>query len=268
VRRGIASFIRGLKDIPGVERVTLTTNGILLGSYLDEGAGIPDAVNISLDTLDRERFKKITLGDGPDHVLGAVENLLAKNIPVKINCVPIRGCNEEDLVPLAALAKEKNIAVRFIELMPIGRAGSFRPVPGAEVFSLLENAFGPLSPFDGGGPVGGGPVGGGGPDGGGPARYYSAEGFTGKIGFISPLSRGFCETCNRLRLSSQGVLRPCLSSDFGKDLRPLIRGGASGEELAGAILELAAQKPRSHNFSSFYGAPPADHKSGMFKIGG
>jgi cyclic pyranopterin phosphate synthase len=255
VRRGIAPFIQSLKDLPGIERVSLTTNGLLLNSYLDEGAGIPDAVNISLDTLDRERFKKITLHDGLDVVLKAIENTLEKSIPLKINCVPIRGLNEADLVPLAALAKEKNIAVRFIELMPIGYSGGLEPVPGSEVYRLLENAFGPLRPFTG-------------IPGGGPARYYSADGFTGKIGFISPLSHGFCETCNRLRLSSEGVLKPCLSSDLGKDLRGPLRAGASDEELIRAIRGLVSQKPKSHNFLSFCNAPPAEHTSGMFRIGG
>jgi cyclic pyranopterin phosphate synthase len=248
VRRGVVPFIRNLKALPGIGQVTLTTNGLLLKDCLEEAGGFPaDAVNISLDTLDRERFKKITLREGPGEVLEAIDALLAGNIPVKINCVPILGLNDDDILPLAALAKDRNLAVRFIELMPIAAAGAFSAFPGREIFAMLEKALGPLRPFSGS-------------LGNGPARYYIAAGFAGKIGFISPLSHGFCGACNRLRLSSQGLLKPCLASEEGRDLRSLLRGGASDEELKEAIREEVSQKPRAHNFS-FDG-------SGMFRIGG
>jgi cyclic pyranopterin phosphate synthase len=248
VRRGVMPFIRNLKTLPGVEQVTLTTNGLLLKDCLEEAGGFPpDAVNISLDTLDREGFKRITLREGPGEILGAIDALLARNIPVKINCVPILGLNEDDVLPLAALAKDRDLAVRFIELMPVAAAGAFRALPVRELFGTLEKAFGPLRPFSGS-------------LGNGPARYYTAAGFSGKIGFISPLSHGFCDTCNRLRLSSQGVLKPCLASEEGRDLRSLLRGGASDGELKEAIQEEVSRKPRSHGFS-FAG-------SGMFRIGG
>jgi cyclic pyranopterin phosphate synthase len=255
VRRGVIPFIRDLKTLPGIEQVTLTTNGLLLASCLEESSGFPaDAVNISLDTLDKEKFKKITLGRGLDEILGAVEILLARNIPVKINCVPIRGLNEDDVLPLASLAKERNLAVRFIELMPAASAGAFRAIPEQELFARLEKALGSLRPFSGG-------------MGNGPARYYTAAGFAGKIGFISPLSRSFCDTCNRLRLSSQGLLKLCLASEEGRDLRSLLRGGASGEELERAIREEVFQKPRSHSFS-FTPGVPRHSMDGMFRIGG
>jgi cyclic pyranopterin phosphate synthase len=248
VRRGVMPFIRNLKALPGIEQVTLTTNGLLLNGCLEEAGGFPaDAVNVSLDTLDRERFKKITLREGPGEVLGVIDALLAGNIPVKINCVPILGLNEDDILPLAALAKERNLAVRFIELMPVAAAGTFRALPPREIFATLEAVLGPLRPFSGS-------------LGNGPARYYTAAGFAGKIGFISPLSHGFCGACNRLRLSSQGLLKPCLASEEGRDLRGLLRGGASDEALKAAIAEEAARKPRSHGLS-FAG-------SGMFRIGG
>jgi cyclic pyranopterin phosphate synthase len=264
VRKGTASFIRGLKAIPGIEQVTITTNGLLLESFLNEaGNTIPDAFNLSLDTLDEERFIRLTHsaseGSGchtrVQAILSLVDRLLEKNIPVKINCVPVRGFNEEDILPMAALARDKNIAVRFIELMPLGAASAFRPVPAAEILSMLEKQFGSLSPFTGA-------------LGNGPAWYYSLRGFTGKIGFISALSHGFCETCNRLRLSAEGVLKPCLSGDAGTDLRGLLRGGASDGEISGAIEKMVSQKPRSHTFSDLYGNVPAEHKTGMYHIGG
>jgi cyclic pyranopterin phosphate synthase len=248
-------FIRNLKAIPGIEQVTLTTNGLLLKDCLEETGGFPaDAVNVSLDTLDRERFKKITLREGPGEILGAIDALLAGNIPVKINCVPILGLNEDDVLPLAALAKERDLAVRFIELMPIAAAGVFRALPGPKLFGTLEKALGPLRPFPG-------------RLGNGPARYYSAAGFAGKIGFISPLSHSFCDACNRLRLSSQGVLKPCLASGECRDLRSLLRGGASDEELKRAIREEVSRKPRSHGFS-FAGAAGQSPGDGMYRIGG
>jgi cyclic pyranopterin phosphate synthase len=250
VRRGVFPFIGRLKAIPGIEQVTLTTNGLLLASRLKEAAGtLPDAVNISLDTVDRERFRKITLREGLDHVFGAIDALLARNIPVKINCVPILGLNEEDILPLAALAKEKNLTLRFIELMPM-TAGTLMAVPRPKVFAALEKALGPLRPFPG-------------RLGNGPARYYTAPGLPGKIGFISPISRGFCGACNRLRLSSRGFLKPCLASREGRSLRDLLRGGASDGDLMEAIEEEVSRKPRAHGFS-FPHAPPG----GMFRIGG
>jgi cyclic pyranopterin phosphate synthase len=255
VRRGVVPFMRNLKAIPGIEQVTLTTNGILLKAALEEEAAFPaDAVNISLDTLDRDRFQKITRREGLDDVLGAIETLLAGNIPVKINCVPVPGLNEDDILPLARLAKERNLAVRFIELMPVAPAAAFRALPGQELFAMLEKALGPLRPFAGS-------------LGNGPARYYAAAGFAGKIGFISPLSHSFCHTCNRLRLSSQGLLRPCLAHEDGRDLRGLLRGGASDDELKSAIREEISRKPRAHNFLSSEGAGH-NHGDGMFRIGG
>ena len=264
VRRGTAFFIKELRAIPGIEKVTLTTNGFFLGAYLDEAeslAVLPSGVNISLDALDPERFKQITCvpGANPAEILPQIDRLLEKQIPVKINCVPVRGFNEEEIIPLAALAKDKNIAVRFIELMPLGSAADLKPIPGSETAALLEKAYGSLTPFSG-------------IQGNGPAVYYSLPGFTGKIGFINPVSHGFCETCNRLRLTSEGFLKPCLSASLDLDLRTLLRSGASGNELVLAITGTAAKKPRFHNLSGVYGAVPPEaesrHSDGMFEIGG
>jgi cyclic pyranopterin phosphate synthase len=174
---------------------------------------------------------------------------------VKLNCVPLRGFNEADLPGMAALARNVNRAVRFIELMPLGSANSLESIPGAEVAALLERVYGPLVPYPG-------------KLGNGPAEYYSLPGFAGKIGFINAVSEGFCENCNRLRLSSGGVLTPCLSSDSGMNLRTMLRGSASDADLRAAVVELAAQKPLSHNFSAVYERERTKHKSGMYHIGG
>jgi cyclic pyranopterin phosphate synthase len=264
VRRGIASFLKSLKAVSGIERVTLTTNGLLLGGYLDEavtfgGGALPDGINISINALDGERFRRVT-GEtkaGPEEICSNIDRLIEKQIRVKINCVPVRGYNEEEILPLTLLAREKDIAVRFIELMPLGSGADLEPVPGSETAALIENAFGILTPITG-------------VEGSGPAIYYSLPGFAGKIGFINPLSHGFCETCNRLRLTSEGFIKPCLSSPIGVDLRTPLRSGASDTELAAAIAKAAEIKPRFHTLSGVYGgAGDKEQKTdGMFRIGG
>ena len=260
VRRGAALFIKNLKELPGIEKVTLTTNGLLLGSYLDEAeslGALPDSINISLDALDQERYKKITGNNDamPNAALKTLDRLLGKNINVKINCVPVKNINEEEILPMAALAKNKNIAVRFIELMPLGSAANLKPVPGSEIIKLLEKTFGTLTPYSG-------------IMGNGPAVYYKPAGFTGAIGFINAISSGFCETCNRLRLTSDGFLKLCLSDELGLDIRELLRSGADDKELSRAITEIAAKKPRFHSLSGVYNAPPVEHRGGMSGIGG
>ena len=264
VRRGMNFFLKNLKAVSGIERVTLTTNGLLLGRYLDEaetpGEGaLPDGINISMNAIDGGRFGRLT-GETkarPKEILSNIDRLIEKRIRVKINCVPVRGFNEEEILPLTLLAREKDIAVRFIELMPLGSGADLKPVPGGETAALIEKAFGTLTPFSG-------------VEGSGPAVYYSLPGFAGKIGFINPVSRGFCETCNRLRLTSEGFLKPCLSSSTGVDLRALLRSGASDADIADAITETAIKKPGFHTFSDVYtDAGNKERKpDGMFKFGG
>jgi cyclic pyranopterin phosphate synthase len=262
VRRGVAVFLKTLKTLPGIEKVTLTTNGLLLGSYMEEAetlspASLPDGINISLDALDPQRFRLITRheGNAPVEILPLIDRLLSKDIQVKLNCVPVRSFNEEEIVPLAALARDKEIAVRFIELMPLGSAAVLQPIPGKEIEAVLEKSFGPLTPFSG-------------ICGNGPAVYYCLSGFTGKIGFINAITHGFCGSCNRLRLTSEGFLKLCLSSDLGLDLRKLLRTGACDSELSLAITEAVTKKPKSHTLSEVYAALPKAHTEDMSAIGG
>jgi len=265
VRRGAAAFLQKLKALPGIERVTLTTNGLLLDAYLDEAEeAVPDGVNISLDALDPRRYVRISRyeGAGPALILPLIDRLLAKGVAVKLNCVPLRSVNEDEILPLSALARDKNVAVRFIELMPIGSAAELRPVPGGEIAEMLEKAWGPLTPFSG-------------VRGNGPAVYYSLPGFTGTIGFINAVSRGFCETCNRLRLTSEGFLKPCLANELCLDVRTMLRSGAADGDLKRAVTEAVSRKPRFHSFSNVYGAPSTEtafsaetRAEGMSRIGG
>jgi cyclic pyranopterin phosphate synthase len=261
-RPGAADLICSLKKIKGIQTVTLTSNGVLLEKELDKlvAAGL-DGVNISLDSLKDENFRRVTRGKGLKNIRSLLSRAASLPLPVKINCVPLRGINEDELAALAGLAKTGLAAVRFIELMPLGNAESFEPVPGEKVMNLLEKEYGELIPCPG-------------TPGGGPARYYSLKGFKGKIGFINALSTGFCETCNRLRLSSGGLLKPCLASETGLDLRGLLRGGpenpsgASSCDIEEAIRGLVAQKPRSHTFSMPRQREKTKPAPGMFKIGG
>jgi cyclic pyranopterin phosphate synthase len=255
VRRGLTTFIRSVKRTPGIESVTLTTNAVLLDDFLDElvDAGI-DTVNISLDTLDADVFRYITGSDGFEKVLRSIDMARAARLAVKINCVPIRGINEGDIVPLAELARHEKTAVRFIELMPLGLGANLTPIPHAETFERLERALGILRAFDG-------------RLGNGPASYYSVEGFAGKIGFISAVSHSFCGACNRLRLTGTGFLKPCLASDVGIDLKAIVRGGGDDEAIAEAIRVAVTLKPMRHDF--YQGNGNNRHKKkNMFRIGG
>jgi cyclic pyranopterin phosphate synthase len=275
VRRGAVGLIGEVKRTAGIEKVTITSNGVLLLRCLDDilRAGI-DGINVSLDTLDGETFSRITGAGGVASgvngpAAGAADNSfsgilsfldLAGNlpVPVKINCVPIKGVNSGELAAIAGLAKSSGVFVRFIELMPLGCAAAFEGVPGREIAAILETAYGPLEPCRE-------------KPGNGPASYYSIKGFAGKIGFISPLSHKFCGNCNRLRLGSAGLLRPCLAYNTGLDLRGLLRGGETDEGIARAITALAAKKGRGHNFSGARGAhasySPVECTE-MFRIGG
>jgi cyclic pyranopterin phosphate synthase len=270
VRRGAVELIGEIKRTAGIEKVTVTSNGVLLLHYLDDilHAGV-DGINLSLDTLNNETFSRITGADtdGPaagragraagrvffSNILGFLDRAGNLPVPVKINCVPIRGVNSGELAAVAGLAKSSGIFVRFIELMPLGCAAAFEGVPEREIAALLETAYGPLKPCRE-------------KPGNGPASYYSIKGFAGKIGFISPLSHNFCGNCNRLRLGSAGLLRPCLAYNTGLDLRGLLRSGETDEGIARAITALAAKKGQGHDF---FGVPysPAECTE-MFRIGG
>ena len=266
LRRGVSLFLKELKSISGIESVSLTTNGILLNAYLDEAesagnAALPDSINISLDSLSFEKYKTITrckntdVTSAPDRsILPAIDRLIKKNITVKINCVPVRGVNEDEILPLASLAKDKNISVRFIELMPAGPASGLQFIPGGETARLIEKAYGSLTALNR-------------MSGNGPAIYYSLKGFTGRIGFINAVSRGFCDKCNRLRLTSEGYLKLCLSHGTGIDLRKLISAGCSDIDIADAVTKAVYGKPRSHTLSDIYSEPEI-HREGLSKIGG
>ena len=252
VRKGLASLAAGIREIPGTKSVTLTTNGVALREQLPAllEAGI-DGINLSLDTLDRGRYAAITRRDELPAVLeGLRAALAAPQLRLKLNCVAMAG-GREDWVALAALAKDSRLAVRFIELMPIGLGGMLGGCTEEDVSGALAQAYGPLTPSEG-------------VYGNGPCRYFSLPGFQGKIGFISAMSHKFCAGCNRVRLTATGFLKTCLQYETGVDLAPLLAG--SDEALRAAIEDAIRNKPAEHRFTA--GDVPARERHDMNQIGG
>ena len=253
VRKNVEQLVAGLKAIPGIRKVTMTTNGILLAQQLPAllTAGL-DSVNISLDTLRPEVFRQITARDEFAAVQAGLQAALESGIPVKLNCVPQAGVNEGELEDLAALAENRPLQVRFIEMMPIGYGAAMPCISGPELRQRFAHRWPELQPLTEAA------------FGDGPAVYYTVPGWQGSIGFIAAVHGKFCASCNRVRLTSQGFLRPCLASEAGCDLRALLRSGADDTQLLAAIRETIWAKPREHHFED--SSMPATR--GMYRIGG
>ena len=256
VRKNVAQLVAGLKATPGIRRVTLTTNAVLLAEQLSAllDAGL-DSVNISLDTLRPEVFRQITARDDFAAVQTGLQAALESGLPVKLNCVPQAGVNEGELEQLAALAKDNALQVRFIEMMPIGYGAAMPCISGPELRARFARRWPELAPLSTAQEHALGD---------GPAVYYTVPGWQGSIGFIAAVHGKFCASCNRVRLTSQGFLRPCLASETGCDLRALLRSGADDAQLLAAIRETIWAKPREHHFND--SSMPATR--GMYRIGG
>ena len=256
VRKNVAQLVAGLKATPGIRRVTLTTNAVLLAEQLPAllDAGL-DSVNISLDTLRPEVFRQITARDDFAAVQAGLQAALESGLPVKLNCVPQAGVNEGELEALAALAQNNALQVRFIEMMPIGYGAAMPCISGPELRARFARRWPELAPLSAAQEHALGD---------GPAVYYTVPGWQGSIGFIAAVHGKFCASCNRVRLTSQGFLRPCLASETGCDLRALLRSGADDAQLLAAIRETIWAKPREHHFND--SSMPATR--GMYRIGG
>lgn len=247
VRPGILGFLEELSALPGVETVSVTTNGSLLKEHLEElkKMGIR-GINVSLDTLNRERFVRLTGQDKLECVLAAIRRAAELGFDrLKINCVPMRGVNRGELAELAALAREYPLDVRFIELMPVGCGLEGKMIPQEETVRILEDCYGPIKWENEEGSC---------RElrrktrGRGPAVYGHLEGFLGDVGFISAMSHEFCGSCSRIRLLADGGVKPCLNAPCGANLRDLLRDGASGEELERALAAVIWEKPARHGF--------------------
>lgn len=254
VRKGCVDLIRGIREIPGVETITMTTNGVLLGNYgkqLKE-AGV-DGVNISLDTLDPEEFYKITGKMELQEVLAGIRAVKTAGLPVKLNAV---NRKELDPIPLVRYAQEENLPLRFIEMMPVGYGKKYMGRSNEELRETLEAVCGKaecmtnreeLSRM-----------------GSGPAVYYQFSDLKVPVGFISAIHGKFCDTCNRVRLTAEGYLKLCLCYDEGEDLRRVLREGEK-ENLRTIMEQTIFRKPAAHCFEH-----PAEmtETHEMVKIGG
>ena len=239
VRKGVEQLVKGLKAIPGIRKVTMTTNAVLLEQQLPAllEAGL-DSVNISLDTLDPALFAKITARDEFAAVQAGIHAALESGIPVKLNCVPQVGVNEGELEALAALAQDKPLQVRFIEMMPIGYGAAMPCISGPELLARFRRRWPELAPLPGAACAALGD---------GPAVYYTVPGWKGDIGFIAAVHGKFCASCT------------------GCDLKALLRSGASDEELLTAIRTTIWEKPQEHHFELKQDIPAT---RGMYRIGG
>ncbi|MBI2919313.1 MAG: GTP 3',8-cyclase MoaA [Chloroflexi bacterium] len=244
VRGDIVDLVAMLSSVAGIEDISLTTNGLLLAHNARrlKEAGL-HRINVSLDTLRPERFQRITRWGKLEQVMAGIQAAREAGLhPVKVNMVVLRGVNDDELLDMARLTLSGEWHVRFIELMPFGSlqdaatCGEARTalqfVPVSEIRRKLEQ-LGTLEPVK---------------DrlGAGPARYYRWPGAPGTVGFISPISECFCSECNRLRLTADGKLRPCLLQDKETDLRQCIRQGATNGHLQEVIRQVVTLKPESH----------------------
>lgn len=254
VRKGLVDFIRRLADIAGLTDISLTTNGLLLAPQAAalRAAGVR-RVNISLDTLVEERFAAITRRSGWQAVWQGVEAALAVGLqPVKLNVVVLRGFNDDELVDFARLTYRLPVHVRFIEYMPLhteNAVGTDPFVPWQEMRARLA-ALGPLVPVPASGA--------------GPARLFRLPGAQGLVGFITPMSEHFCDRCNRLRLTADGKLRPCLLGEQEIDVKQAVRHG--GDAAVASCLRQAVQaKPAGHHLTHDTSSPGPRC---MYQIGG
>ena len=237
IRSQLPSLIKRLRELESIEDISLSTNGIFLKKLAPalSDAGL-DRINISIDSLNPDKYKSITSFGNITDVLEGIECALENGFtPVKLNVVVSRGMNEDEINDFAALTEIYPVHVRFIELMPMGETGYFsfeKRVPLNEMMQLAH-PLEPISIEDW-------------PKGSGPAKYFRRPNGIGTVGFISPLSSNFCSDCNRMRLSAKGVLYPCLAFNQGTNLLSMLRAGADEKEIKDAIKFTVSCKPEKH----------------------
>lgn len=267
VRKGIVDLVRIIARIPGIDDLAMTTNGMRLEELaFDLKAAGLRRVNISLDSMKTERFRKITRGGDLGQVWRGIDAARRAGLmPIKLNVVVMRGLNDDEVLGFAGLTIEQELHVRFIELMSLGKEAwhGLRHVPAAELKMRLENASGPGLA---GKPMEAVPS----RDGDGPARYYRFAGARGTIGFISAVSDHFCHCCNRLRLTPSGKLRSCLLSNHEVDLLSALRKGMTDTELEAFLARVIAEKPARQGVGGAVlgGLPEKPAARFMSQIGG
>ncbi len=232
-RKDMMHLLTALSQLQGLDELTITTNGVLTAAYVPELKKIGiRSVNLSLDTLDRERFLSITRRDELDKVLDTLHTLLQQGIEVKLNAVVMDGTNTEDIIPLTRLTKDTGISVRFIEEMPFNGDGSQYHSPAWDHMRILQEI---QTHFPGLHKI---------PDTPHATSYnYAIPGHKGTVGIIAAYTRSFCGSCNRIRITPQGTLKTCLYSDGGLSVRNLLRSGMDDEALLAALLNAIGAKP-------------------------
>jgi cyclic pyranopterin phosphate synthase len=240
-RKGVLDLIRGISQIREIEDLSLTTNGILLGEFAADLAGVGiKRINVSLDTLNRERFAHITRRDRFPEVRIGIEKAIDVGLfPVKLNVVAIKGFNDDEILQFARLTMEKPLTVRFIEFMPTAGV-DFWNRDHVLTIDMIRKKIGKLGTLI--------PVNGDERD--GPAARFRLEGAAGELGFISPISSCFCKNCNRLRLTPDGKLRACLFSDNEIDLKSYLRNRCDDEKLKGLLMTALRNKPQRHTIET------------------
>lgn len=251
VRKGCADFIHELKEMDGVSKVTVTTNAILLSRDLTKlaEAGI-DGINVSLDFMDREKYRRITGYDGYEQVMTAIKEAVSMGLNIKINAVLTDQTTMEDIQKFIDYIKYHKICIRFIEQMPLdNRQITSSSISRDEIRNNLKDQgmkFHKVKQRMGNGP----------------AVYETIEGYQGMIGWIEALHGKFCDTCNRIRLTSTGGIKPCLYYEEADNIRDFLRNGSSDETIRQMLEEMIYKKPQAHHFEE----KPADSK--MYTIGG
>ncbi len=250
MRQGLIPFLHKIKMIPGIKEVTLTTNGSMLKEYasLLQQAGV-DRINVSLDTLQRERFIKLTGQDQLLQVLAGIKKTQEVGLgPIKINMVVMKGFNTDEIVEMATLALNNPYQIRFIEYMPFTTGEDYLFKADEIIKQLRTVGFPTLIPVKSDNSS---------------AKIYNIEGYQGSIGFIAPVSQDFCSSCNRIRLTPDGYLKPCLLSNHEYSLGDELRSGISDRELRERIRDIVWNKPKQH-----YLAHGGKSDRGMSRIGG
>jgi cyclic pyranopterin phosphate synthase len=255
LRRDLVELVRAIEATPGIEHIAMTTNALRLRTLAQplKEAGL-DRVNISIDSLDPQKFRQMSRGGSLEEVWAGIEAAVAAGLePIKLNAVVVRGMNDEEVVQLAALTLQHKWEFRFIEVMPLtGVAGLANEgvISSAELIARIEAAFGPLESL--------------GHASSDPARRYRIPGAPGKLGFISSVTDPFCATCNRMRLTADGRLHLCLLRDDEVDLRAAIRNGATQDQVEQIIRHAVQIKPWGHGLPE--GVLPT--LRGMSQLGG
>lgn len=236
VRNDINDLIEKINQIEGIEEIALTTNAMLLEEKLEFLCknGLK-SLNISLDTLDEEKFKEITRGGDIHKVFRSIDKALKLGMKIKINTVVIEDINKDEILELVQFTKDKKIDLRFIELMPIGEGKKFIGVSNEEIFKTIENSKLNMEILERNKKDG-------------PAKYIKIEGYVGKIGFISAMSNCFCEDCNRIRITTDGMLKQCLNWKSDINLKQIVRKD-SEEKLLESIKDGIYNKPEKYLFN-------------------